>query len=130
MADARAVVEALLATINDHDCARGRALYADGARLVGASGREMDLDGVDAMLQATFDAFPDLRVEVERWVVDGDTVVSVERMTGTHSGSVGDIAATGRRVELPMVHVTRVTGDRIVERIAYYDTATVVRQLS
>lgn len=130
MTEPRAVVERLVETINDHDLAAGRALYAPGARLVAATGRLMDLDGVDALLAASFAAFPDLRVCIERWAVDDETVMTEEVMEGTHDGAFAGLAPTGRRVHLPMVHVTRVTSGHIVERIAYHDTAGILRQLS
>lgn len=130
VADPRSVVEQLLATLNAHDTAAGRALYADDARLVAASGRALDLDGLDAMLKVTLSAFPDLRVRVDRWLVEGDTVVTEEVMEGTHSGGFSGVPATGRPVALPLLHVTTVRDGRIVERVAYYDTAGFIRQIT
>jgi len=75
-------------------------------------------------------AFPDLRMTVQRWVEDGEVVVTEEVMEGTHRGEFAGMAPTGRRVNLPMVHVTRVVEGRIVERVAYHDTAGIVRQLT
>ncbi|HUQ39938.1 MAG TPA: ester cyclase [Acidimicrobiales bacterium] len=129
MTEPRAVVERLVETLNDHDLAAGRALYAPGARLVAATGRVMDLDGLDTLLGASLQAFPDLRIRIERWAVDGDTVMTEEVMEGTHNGPFAGLPPTGRRVHLPMVHVTRVTSGHIVERIAYHDTAGILRQL-
>lgn len=129
MSDARRVIEQLVSTINAHDLAAGRALYAADVRAVTATGRHLDLDGLDAVLAATFDAFPDLRIEVQRWIVDGDVVATEEVMEGTHRGPFAGLAPTGRRVRLPMAHVNRVIGGRIVERVAYHDTAGILRQL-
>jgi len=33
-------------------------------------------------------------------------------------------------VTLPMAHITRVVDDHIVERVAYHDTAGILRQLT
>jgi ketosteroid isomerase-like protein len=118
----RDVVERLNETINAHDVAAGRALYAEDARLIPASGTPMDLDGLDNMLAGSFALLPDLTMTVLRWVESGDTVVTEERMDATH--------ASGKRVQLPMVHITRVVEDRIVERVAYHDTAGILRQLT
>ncbi len=74
------------------------------------------------MLKASAAALPDLGVTVERWVEAGDTVVTEEVMEATHT--------SGRPVRLPMVHITRVVDGRIVERIAYHDTAGILRQLT
>jgi predicted ester cyclase len=40
------------------------------------------------------------------------------------------MSPTGRRVKLPICHVTRVVDGRIVERVAYHDTAGILRQLT
>jgi aspartyl-tRNA synthetase len=129
MPDPRTVVERLMETINAHDVAGGRSLYSPNLLAVTATGRHLDLDGVDAMLRASLASFPDLQVRVVRWITDGDMVVTEELLEGTHRGTFAGLAATGRRVRLPVLHVTRVREGRIVERIAYHDTAGVLRQL-
>jgi predicted ester cyclase len=118
----REVVERLNETINAHDLLAGRALYAADARLVPASGVPMDLDGLDAMMSASFAALPDLKMTVQRWVESGDTVVTEELMEATHP--------SGKAITLRMAHITRVVDDRIVERVAYHDTAGILRQLT
>jgi steroid delta-isomerase-like uncharacterized protein len=129
MADARAVVEQLVETINAHDTAAGRRLYASQVRAISAAGRHLDLDGVDRILESTETAFPDFHIDVIRWIVENDTVVTEEVMQGTHKGTFAGLGPTGRRVRLPMLHVTRVCDGRIVERVAYHDTAGILRQL-
>ena len=130
MGQARSVVAQLNETLNAHDVSGGRRLYASDARLVTAQGRRLDLDGINAMVRLTLRAFPDLTMTVHRWVEDGDVVVTEEVMEGTQQGEFAGIAPTGRRVSLPMVHVTRVVEGRIVERVAYHDTAGILRQLA
>ncbi|MGI8793694.1 MAG: ester cyclase [Acidimicrobiales bacterium] len=126
---ARAVVEQLTATINAHDPAAGAVLFASDARLVSAGGRMFSLAGLGQLLADSLVAFPDLQVKVTRWVEDGDLVVTEEVMEGTHRGDFAGLSPTGRRVRLAMAHVTRVKDGRIVERIAYHDTAGILRQL-
>ena len=130
MADPRSVVEQLNRVINGHDPNGGADLFAPDARLVAATGRVLDLQGLAGLLTDSVTAFPDLEVSVERWVVQGDTVVTEEVMVGTHKGPFAGLRPTNQRVRLPMVHVTRVVDGRIVERVAYHDTAGVLRQLS
>lgn len=127
--DPRRVVERLNDTINAHDPAGGRDLFTADAHLVTATGRLLNLAGMGRLLTDTASAFPDMKVRVERWIVDGDTVVTEEVMEGTHDGEFAGLSPTGRRVQLRMCHVTRVVDGRIVERIAYHDTAGILRQL-
>ena len=51
-------------------------------------------------------------------------------MEGTHKGTFAGLSETGRRVRLPLAHVTRVVDGKIVERVAYHDTAGILRQLT
>lgn len=127
--DPRRVVERLNDTINAHDPAGGRDLFTPDAHLVTATGRVLNLAGMGRLLGDTASAFPDMKVRVERWIVDGDTVVTEEVMEGTHDGEFAGLSPTGRRVQLRMCHVTRVVDGRIVERVAYHDTAGILRQL-
>lgn len=120
----------LNAAINAHDPEAGRNLFSRNPRLVTAGGRQLDLGALGQLLRDSTDAFPDLKVEVTRWVVEGDTVVTEEVMEGRHEGPFAGLAPSGRRIRLPMVHITRVVEGRIVERIAYHDTAGILRQLA
>ncbi|HEX6476245.1 MAG TPA: ester cyclase [Acidimicrobiales bacterium] len=124
------VVQALVAAINAHDPAASRELFLPDAWMVTAAGRRLDLDGLERMIELTLGAFPDLTMRVARWLVDGNMVVTEEVMEATHRGQFAGLAPTGRRVHLPMVHLTTVSGDRIAERVTYHDTAGVLRQLA
>jgi len=130
MGEARRVVEQLVDVINRHDLDGGGPLFASTARCVGAGGRTMSLEGLRDMLQSTLAAFPDLTVTVQRWVEQGDTVVTEELFEGTHVGYFAGLGPTGRRVRLPMAHIYTVRDGAIVERIAYHDTAGILRQLT
>jgi predicted ester cyclase len=125
----REVMEKLHETINAHDPRSGRDLFDPEARIVTATGRVVTLAGLGQILLDTLAAFPDLQVHVARWIESGDVVVTEEVMEGTHTGVFAGLSPTGRRVKLPICHVTRVVDGRIVERVAYHDTAGILRQL-
>ena len=125
----RAVVEQLIAAINAHDLPACGALFSDDARLVAATGRVLDREGMGRLLQSTLQAVPDATVRVDRWIVDGEMVATEEVLSGTHQGSFAGLAPSGRHVDIPMVHITRVADGRIVERVTYHDTAAILRQL-
>ena len=129
VADPRAVVEQLVAAINAHDRSLWRPLFAVDCRCVTATSRVLDIDGLEQVFLRNLVGFPDLRVEVERWIVSGDTVVTEEVMAGTHQGPFGGLSPTGREIRIRMVHITRVAGDRIIERVAYQDSAGLLRQM-
>ena len=125
----RDVVEQLVAAINAHDLPACARLIADDAHLVAATGRTLDQAGMGRLLRSTLQALPNASVRVERWVVDGDTVVTEEVLEGTHEGTFAGLAASGRQLSIPMVHVTCVRDGRITYRRTYHDTAAILRQL-
>ena len=126
----REVMDKLHETINAHDALRGRDLFDPAARIVTATGRVVTLAGLGQILADTLAAFPDMKVRIERWIEQGDVIVTEEVMEGTHKGTFAGLSATGRRVKLPICHVTRIVDGRIVERVAYHDTAGILRQLT
>jgi steroid delta-isomerase-like uncharacterized protein len=126
----REVLERLHETINARDPRGSRELFDPAARIVTATGRTVTLAGLGQILADTVAAFPDLEVRVERWIEQDEVVVTEEVMEGTHRGVFAGLSPTGRRVRLPICHVTRIVDGRIVERVAYHDTAGILRQLN
>jgi steroid delta-isomerase-like uncharacterized protein len=60
-------------------------------------------------------AFPDLRLELEALVAEGDLVVARWTISGTHRGAWGDVAPTGRSVRFSGVNFFRIADNRIAE---------------
>ena len=61
------------------------------------------------------ETYEDFRVTPERFLVDGNRVLSEGRYTGTHR-------TTGERLDAPFAHVFTVDGDRITHYQQYTDT--------
>ncbi len=60
-------------------------------------------------------AFPDLRINVDLVIGDGDFVVGRWTATGTHSGSWGALEPTGRRATFSAVNIFRFDHGKVVE---------------
>jgi steroid delta-isomerase-like uncharacterized protein len=60
-------------------------------------------------------AFPDLRVNVDLVIGEGDFVVGRWTATGTHSGSWGALEPTGRRATFSAVNIFRFDHGKVVE---------------
>ena len=85
-----------------------------------------------------FVGFPDFSFETLQMVSEGDLVVSQLRMRGTHDGDFQfrgtnslekPLPATGRAFDLPGCAVHKVQSGKIVHLWAYWDTATLLKQL-
>ena len=74
-------------------------------------------------------AFPDLAVEVEDLLADGERVAVRSTVRGTHRGDFFGLAPTGRPLAVTALAHYRLAGGRIVERWAVVDTLEVLRQL-
>jgi steroid delta-isomerase-like uncharacterized protein len=60
-------------------------------------------------------AFPDLRLEVEAVVAEGDLVVARWTISGTHTGPWGNVLATHRAVSFAGVNFFRMAHSKIAE---------------
>jgi steroid delta-isomerase-like uncharacterized protein len=94
----------------------------DGQRLEGPEA------GVE-VTQAFISAFPDERLEVQRMHVADKVVVAELTVSGTHRGELMGLAATGRRMELPVCNVMEVRDGKIYAERAYMDMAHLMKQL-
>jgi predicted ester cyclase len=76
-----------------------------------------------------WEAFPDAYFAIEHLGRDGDTVICVGTMEGTHEGTLLGVAATGLEVRWRQCHLYRfdATG-RTVEHDAIRDDAGLLRQ--
>jgi predicted ester cyclase len=87
------------------------------------------VEGVKRFFGMLRDGLADLDVAVDELVVEGDRVAVATTMTGTHTGELFGIAATGRRVAVTGIDLVRVNG-KIVEHRGLTDTAGLLRQLA
>jgi predicted ester cyclase len=60
-------------------------------------------------------AFPDLSVEIQDQVAEGDKVTTRKTIRGTHRGELFGIAPTGRSVEINVIDIVRVVDGRYAE---------------
>ncbi len=91
-----------------------------------------DLHGIEAFKQYVGgyrSAFPDIHIEVEDQVAEGDRVATRWTGTGTHEGELMGIAPTGNRVEVAGMVISRISGGKIAESWSNYDVMGMMQQL-
>lgn len=71
----------------------------------------------------------DFHFELTRLVASGDEVFSEWILSGTHTGDLAGIPATGRRFGVRGASALRLDADRIVEQRDYWDRMTLLIQL-
>jgi steroid delta-isomerase-like uncharacterized protein len=74
-------------------------------------------------------AFPDLHVTIEDLITDGDRFASRTTVTGTHTGDLMGMPATGQRISVQAVDIGRIEGGQAKERWGGLDMYTLLTQL-
>jgi predicted ester cyclase len=98
----------------------------------GEEGRPAQGHNIEWMADLIFlyrHAFPDLRLDIEDQIAQGDQVVTCLRMRGTQQNALMTIAPSGRKVDVAGIRVDRIAGGRIVESWAHFDALGMLRQL-
>ncbi len=81
-------------------------------------------------LQESFLAiFPDQRVTIRKLVAEADEVAALATYSGTQTGPMGDLPATGKSVESTFLAVFRVDAGRIAELWVEWDNVAMLTQL-
>ncbi len=101
------------------------AVGLDRARPSGAHGPA----GAKELVQNFRDAFPDIHVQIEYQIADGDRVASKWAMTGTHQGKFMGKAPTGRKVSLSAVSIDRIANGKVVEYNTFRDDLGFIQQI-
>jgi len=86
-------------------------------------------DGVKSSIRALRTAFPDLHLDIEDAVVQGDCVWVRLHGTGTHLGPFMGAPATGRTIGTDVIDIVRIADGWIAEHWGVADRLGVVQQL-
>ena len=92
----------------------------------------LELEGIDqfrGMIEGYFTAFPDMHMEVEQRVVEGNLISTRWRVTGTHDGPLGDIEATGEKIDIGGQVIMRFEGTKIAEEWEFFDELAMLKQV-
>jgi len=73
--------------------------------------------------------FPDLQVTVDELLVDGDRFASRTTVTGTHTGDLMGMPATGQRISVEAVDIGRIENGLAKERWGGLNMYSMLTQL-
>jgi hypothetical protein len=132
MPDARDVILRHIAAVNDRDSAAEP--WAADAELLAPGGHANGRGEVIGFIGVFQEAFPDLRLEVKRLLTDGSSAAAEGTLAGTHNGVLhtpnGDVAPTGRPVELRWAAVYVTDGDTLKSEHLFFDQMDFLGQLA
>ena len=96
----------------------------------GLPGQPPGREGVKFFVNAMRGAFPDLRPKtIEASMVDGDLEAAHVILTGTHSGELMGVPATGRTVEFSSIDIIRLEDGMVAEHWGVTDTLSLMQQI-
>lgn len=87
------------------------------------------LEGYKQFVRYYLTAFPDSHFTVEDEISEGQMVVTRWTVNGTHTGNLGAIPATGRKVSVTGISCARVENGKVAEAWSNWDTLGMMQQL-
>jgi len=131
--DNKAAVRRWIEAFNERDLETEADLLApDYVAHVPTPSGPLDLEGLEAWRQFTgpfVGAFPDLRLEVQNIIGEGDTVAARVAFRGTHRGEFQGIPPTGREVAFTSIEINRVEDGKVQEHWVEIDLLRLMGQL-
>lgn len=116
---------------NAHDPAGAAALFTpDFVDHAPWPGHSPDVAGFEAGLAEMTAAFPDLHVEVQRVVAQGDLLAWHFVMSGSQLGPFMGLEPSGRSFRIEAMDMLRMEGGLVAEHWGVMDAATMVEQLT
>ena len=95
----------------------------------GPPGSPEGIEGVKFFVTTFREAFPDLQVTIEDTIESGDRLAIRATMRGTQDGELMGVPPSGRSVELGMIDIVRVEGDRVAEHWGAADNLSLMQQI-
>lgn len=94
-----------------------------------APGQGPGPEGFKAFFTEMRTAFPDLKVEPQTMLSEGDQVAFAYTLTGTHKGDFQGVAATGKSIEVRGMQIGRFEEGKMVERWGSSDELGILKQI-
>jgi steroid delta-isomerase-like uncharacterized protein len=105
---------------NRRDFAAARDIYAPDFVNHGVK-RDVSLAEDQAALRGWCDAFPDLHIDVNKEIAEGDLVTVLWTGEGTNTGAGNGLPATGRHAQLRGITIWRVVNGKLSEEWSAFD---------
>lgn len=96
----------------------------------GAGGQEVHgPEELKQFLSMYFNAFPDFHADIKDLFAEGNKVASRAICRGTHKGELMGIAPTNKQIEVPVIAISYLSNNQIVEDFELVDLFGLFQQL-
>ena len=86
-------------------------------------------EGIRAMVEGAWIAFPDYHEEVHEFIAEGGRVVLHLTISGTQKGQWGPLPATGKRAEFDEIVILQIRDGKVLRQRGVVDNLSALRQL-
>jgi predicted ester cyclase len=130
-AEQQAPLDAYMAMVVGHDASAAMRLYTDDYQQHGPFGPNVTRGEFEAgNRDIVWKAMPDISIELDPFLADGELVAYRGLGQGTHTGAeLFGIPPTGRHVTFTETHIVRLRGDRVCEHWLQVDLLGLLNQL-
>ena len=133
MSNAREVVQRFYDSFAKGDFDSAEQCFSPDATNVEPFGGTMDMKAWRQYGEAFKAGLPDAHMEVDSVVESGNKVAVEARFVGTHTQPLmspqGELAPSGRTIDLPFSDFFELRNDKIVKHRVYYDQVAFMTQL-
>ena len=85
--------------------------------------------GVAQLHDVLLPAFPDMQIPLLDFVAEGEKVLVRLRVQATHTGAFGEMAATGRKIDIDVLDLFQIRDGVLIEHWALLDNLGMLKQL-
>jgi len=86
-------------------------------------------DDLKASFKDFFTGYPDIHIQPNFMIAEGDTVMAHVTLTGTNSGALGDMPATNKQISVDGIDVIVLKDGKATERWGFFDTQKMMQEL-
>ena len=86
-------------------------------------------EGVKKLHDVLMPAFPDMKLPLLDFVAEGDEVLVRLKVQATHTGPLGELAATGKKIDIDVLDLFKFKDGVLVEHWALLDNLGMLKQL-
>ncbi len=126
----RAIADLILqyeAVFASHNPKAQAALHAeDGVWISPAAGKVVGRAAIERNYRYWFEAFPDLTLDLEEMLIDGDWATGFWRMRGRQEGPFFGLESSGRRIDERMAILYRMSDGAFAHLQPFYDFSGVL----
>jgi steroid delta-isomerase-like uncharacterized protein len=87
-------------------------------------------DGILQFMQTMWQVFPDLKVNINMMVAEGDLVTTYKTFHATHKGAFMGVEPTNKKVSFSAIDIIRVKDGKAIEHWSIRDNQALYQQLT